>query len=155
MKYNFRVLKIKFILRNACEWKKEWDSKKWRKECGKRRRGKGREEVRRERKRIGQDEMWICVCSNSHSSAFQQEDWKSSEERKIYFLNMYNYGEKAMTWQKVEKSSPKSLARRIVKLQKYTRLWELPHTFAMFYKLKMSQCIKIVFFTPADWWLVV
>lgn len=151
MKYNFRVLKIKFILRNACEGKKAWDSKKWRKEeCGKRRRGKGRE-----RKRIGQDEVWICVCSTSHSTAFQQKDGKSSEESKIYFLNMYNYGGKAVTWQKVETSSPKSLARRIMKLQKYTRLWELPPTFAMFYKLKMSQCIKIVFFTPADWWLVV
>lgn len=39
-------------------------------------------------------------------SAFQQEDWKSSEGRKIYFLNMFNYGEKAMTGQKVEKAAP-------------------------------------------------
>lgn len=52
------------------------------------------------------------------------------------------------------KSSPRSLVRRIVKLQKYTRLWELPPTFAMFCKLKMSQCIKIVFFTlkTGGWW---
>lgn len=56
----------------------------------------------------------------------------------------------------LKKSSPWTLARRIMKLQKYTRLWELPPTFAMFYKLKMSQCIKIVFFffTPVDWRLV-
>lgn len=57
--------------------------------------GERRGKERKEKDRA--DEMWICVCSASHSSAFQQEDWKSSEERKIYFLNMFNYGEKP--WQ--------------------------------------------------------
>lgn len=71
---------------------------------------KGREEweeAKRERKRAGQDQVCLCECSISHPLAFRQDNWKNSgKKKKIYFLNMYNYGEKAMTCQNVEKKQP-------------------------------------------------
>ena len=80
-----------------------------------------------------------------------EEQWE-----RIYFFKTCTVMEKRPRHAKMlKKSSPQTLARRIMKLQKYTRLWELPPTFAMFYKLKMSQCIKIVFFFFSPHGLVV
>lgn len=80
---------IKFILKNVCEGEKH-ERKEEKKEEKRGRWGGGErgEEGKRGRKRMGQVQVWMCVCSISHSIAFQQEDWKSSEQKDLFFKHV-------------------------------------------------------------------